>query len=72
MKGLCRSAYVESATTLILRHPWAVDTMLRKVAFDISHLEIITLPRLQQRMRNLIDAGGLLTDAEKLIEQARH
>lgn len=57
-------------TTLILRHPWTTHTGYGEVSYDISHLEIVTLPRLHRRLKNLIEAGGLLSDAEEFVEQA--
>lgn len=59
---------VERAT-LILRHCWGVPTQFGQLTYDISHLEIITLPALHQRLKNLMEAGGLLTDAENLISR---
>lgn len=57
-------------TTLILRHAWTVPTTFGSVPYDISHLELVTLPALRQRVKNLVEPGGLLTDAETLIEEA--
>lgn len=57
-------------STLILRHKWVVQTFYGDLSYDISHLEIITLSALHQRLKNLIDDGGLLAGAEALMEEA--
>lgn len=55
-------------TTLILRHACRVSTPFVSVNYNISHLEIVTLPALRQRIKNLIGAGGLLSDTQSLLD----
>jgi len=38
-------------TTLIIRHAWTVPTGYGPLSYDISHLEIVTLPALKQRLK---------------------
>jgi hypothetical protein len=54
-------------TTLILRHAWTAHTGSAPLSYDISHLEIATLPSLQHRVSSLILNGGLLAGAEALL-----
>lgn len=62
----CEVRMVERAT-LILRHKWSSGTSYGPVTYDISHLEIVTLPALGQRLRNLLGSGGLLADTDSLL-----
>ena len=52
---------VERAT-LILRHSWTAQISFSPLKYDISHLEIVALPALSQRVKDLTEAGGLLSD----------
>jgi hypothetical protein len=38
--------------------------------YDVSHLEIVTLPALAQRVKNLVNEGGAFADAAALIAEA--
>jgi len=49
-------------STLILRSEWSVHLGLHWLTYDISHLEIITLAALHQRVKNLV--GALLADTD--------
>jgi hypothetical protein len=62
----CQVRLVERAS-LILRHKWSAGTSHGPVTYDISHLEIVTLPALSQRLTNLVGSGGLLADTEHLL-----
>ena len=54
-------------TTLILRHQWSAPTIMGDFAYEISHLEIVTLSALRQRVKNLAWPGGLLDGADQLL-----
>jgi hypothetical protein len=58
-------------TTIILRHAWSVNTGMANVTYDLSHLEIVTFPALRQRVKNLIDAGGILAGSDELLTNAQ-
>lgn len=57
-------------STLILRHVWSVPWGLGPLNYDVSHLEIVTLPALAQRVKNLVNEGGAFADAAAFIAAA--
>lgn len=54
-------------TTLILRHKWTAATHMGSVDYDVSHLEIITLPALVERLDALRGNLGLFERSSHVL-----
>lgn len=56
-------------TTLILRQHWSADGLYGPLHYDISHIEVVTLPSLVNRLRFLWGPNGLCAGADALLQQ---